>query len=67
MIWKMLGDTADWKSVPTVIDAGWADTATIVIQVVRVSTWVSSTRPQEAVRRLIEEAAAIEVAAPSSI
>ena len=33
-----LGDTADWKSVLTVSVAGWVDSATTVIQVVRVST-----------------------------
>ena len=65
--WKLSGDTADWKSVLTVPVAGWADIATTVIQVVRVSTWVSSTRPQVAAGRLIEEAAATEEAAPSSI
>ena len=67
LCFKASGDTADWKSVLTVNAAGWADIATIVIQVVRVSTWVSSTRPQVAVRRLNVEAAAIEVAAPSSV
>ena len=63
----MSGDTADWEAELTAIVVGWGDIATIVIQVVRVSTWVSSTRPQEAVRRLTVEAAAIEEAAPSSI
>ena len=64
---KVLGDTADWESVRTAIAAGWEDTATKVIQAVRVSTWDSSTRPQVAERRLIAEAAAIEIAAPSSV
>ena len=35
---KVLGDTADWESVRTAIAAGWEDTATKVIQAVRVST-----------------------------
>ena len=35
---KVLGDTADWESVLTVIVVGREDIATIVIQVVRVST-----------------------------
>ena len=60
---KLSGDTADWKAVLTVSVAGWVDIATIEIQVVRVSTWVSSTRPQGAVRRLIADAAASDVAA----
>ena len=63
----MLADTADWKSAATVIAEGRVDTATIVSQGVRVGTWVSSTRPQVAGSRLIVDAAAIEVAAPSSI
>ena len=62
-LWKLSGDIADWKSVLTVSVAGWVDIATIEIQVVRVSTWVSSTRPQGAVRRLIADAAASDVAA----
>ena len=62
-----LGDTADWKAALTVIVVGWVDIATTVIQVVRDSTRVSSTRPQVAVRRLIAEAAATEEAAPSSV
>ena len=63
----MPDDTADWKAALTVTVAGWVDSATIVTQVVRVSTRASSTRPQAAVRRLIAEAAASEVVARSSI
>ena len=63
----MSGDTVDWKAELTVKVVGWEDIATTVSQAVRVSTWVSSTRPQVAARRLSAEAAANEVAAPSSV
>ena len=69
-LWKLSGDTADWKAVVTVIVVGWDDIATIVIQIIHASTWASSTRPQAATRRLIVEAAGIRIskaAAPSSI
>ena len=64
---KVLGDTADWKSAPTVSVAGRVDSTTIVSQAVRVSIRASSTRPQVTARRLIVESAAIEEAAPSSV
>ena len=63
--WEVSADTADWKADLTVIAVGWADIATIVMQDVRVSTWVSSIRPQVALRRLPVDAAANEVAAPN--
>ena len=64
---KLSGDTADWKPVVTVKVAGWVDIATIVNQVVRISTWVSSTRQQVAARRLTAEVATTKVATLSSI
>ena len=67
-MWKfLLADTADWKAVVTVIAVGRGDTATTVMQSVRVSIWESSTRPQEAERHPIIEATTIEVAAPSGV
>ena len=65
--YEKLGDAADWEAVLTVTVVGWDDIATIVIQAVRASTWVSSTRPQAAVRRLTVEAAVIKPAAPNDI